>query len=171
MNTLDRRAHKRVSCEVPALLAAEHSESYRESRLRNFSGDGIYFETAEPFLPDSMVRIRVTGDSPGGNGPEAFQWYLANIRWRQSIEEKDQVLFGFGAKIMQRSNKSLENVSWASILDRDLRDDRHPRFDRRINSDFVVFCDDGDDGDDHLAGEPDGPVKQSLIRFLNGNVL
>jgi hypothetical protein len=106
--------------------------------------------------------------SPGGNGPEAFQWYLANVQWRRAIQRDGQNLFGMGAKIMQRSHESLENFSHGSIVSCDLCGDDRVRSDVHVDPEFLAFC---RDCDEHLEVVPEGRVKQSLFRFLKGNVL
>lgn len=168
MSTPNRRAHRRVHYEAPILLAAEDAESYRESRLRNFSRNGMYVETADPIPTDSVVRVRMKEYAPGGYGPEAFQWYLAQVQWKQAIQRNGQNLFGLGARIMQRSHESLENISWSSTLSCDRCGDRRNRSDFQVDPDFLVFCQDCDEELDVL---PDGSLKQSMLRFLKGNVL
>lgn len=168
METLNRRAHPRVPFEAPVLLAEEDSNFYRESCLWNFSKNGMYFETSEPFSPDSLLRIRMVDYSPEGCGPEAFQWYLANVQWRRAIQRDGQYLYGMGAKIMQRSHESLENISYAHTLSCDLCGDQQARSNIHVASDFLAFC---QDCDDRVERAPESMAKRSLLRFLKGNVL
>jgi hypothetical protein len=168
MTTLNRRAHPRVPYEAPVLLAEEHSKFYLESRLWNFSKNGMYLETSEPFAPDSVLRIRMGGYSPDGSGPGAFQWFLANIQWRRAVQRDGQNLFGLGAKIMQRSHESLENIFHSSTISCDLCGDDRARSDVHVGPEFLAFC---QDCDEDLDTAPEGQAKRSLYRFLKGNVL
>lgn len=168
MNQLDRRTFPRIRHEAKIMYAPADSDAYRESRMYDFSQGGMYFEGMEALPPFSDVQIRMKEYTPGGYGPEAFRWYLANIRWRRELNGNGAFRYGFGVRFVKKSHAAMGMDAPMGAQPCDLCGELGPPPQIRIHSDSTTFC---GSCDKHLGALPDGFLKDCIHRFVAGNVV
>ena len=85
MQTNSRRNFPRNQCEAPIQYLYMQPDRYYNSRTYNFSEGGLYFKSLQPLELNSQINIIMPNYSPDAQGPEAYQSYLAVIRWCQKL--------------------------------------------------------------------------------------
>ena len=90
MQTRSRRIFPRKQYEAPIQYVYLQPDRYYNSRMYNFSESGLYFEPFQPLELNSQISIIMPNYSPDADGPEAFQSYLAVIRWCQKGRAKNR---------------------------------------------------------------------------------
>ena len=98
MQAHSRRIFPRNQYEAPIQYLYLQPDRYYNSRMYNFSQGGLYFEPFQPLELSSQINIIMPNYSPDTNGPEAFQSYLAVIRWCQKLSDEKSSRFGVGVE-------------------------------------------------------------------------
>lgn len=168
METPSRREFPRVHHESDILYAPGETFAFRESRMRNFSKGGIYFETMELLPENSKIHIMMEEDSPDAYGPGAYQSYSADIRWRRNIQQNGRSLYGFGVRFLEIHHEPLKTPVILEKVVCEMCGALESRTECQMNDEFVVFCPTCRNHVDHL---PDGNLKDCIDRFLLGNVV
>ncbi len=167
MTTLARRAHPRIICEADIQYAPAEEKDLVESRAFNFSRGGMYLETPEWFPTNTFLRILMNGYEPHAEGPEAFQSYLANIRWRQEVQGNGGRIYGLGVQFLERHHGVLERPVRVEWVNCDVCNDFVKRSETRLTDDLVRICQ-GCRTD--LGCLPDGKLNDCIQRYLSGNI-
>jgi hypothetical protein len=165
MSDIVQRTYPRISIETPIQYAALNSNEFHPTRSLNFSAGGLCYQSDQPLEPMAEVCIVMLNYSPERYGPEGYRSYLARIRWVQP----SNALQGFatGAQIIARSH---------DILTADINEPQHicdlcgalMAADRLIsteaNAQLCQHC------YRQFLSVPEGKIRQSVERFLVGNV-
>ena len=168
MESRIERAFPRKYRKAPILFNDLGSDDYLRSQMYNFSKGGMYFKSSVVLKPDLRIRIVMINYTPGSYGPEAYKGYMAKIRWcRESFDSTDEEKFGVGVQFLAKSHTEFEkNANTANFLC-DLCGDRTTiEFMHRTNE-LDYLC---DDCHKHLKSFPEGRIKESIKRFMAGNV-
>lgn len=163
-----RRAHTRNFCEADVRYAPADGNGFTESRAYNFSRGGMYLESPNWFPTNSTLRIIMKDYDPGTTGPEAFRSYVANVRWHQELQRNDAPVYGLGVQFLEQHHAALEEpipVEWVTC---DVCSNFAKRDDSRLTEDLVRIC---TDCCSELGCLPDGKLRDTLQRYLSGNIL
>jgi len=163
MNANVKRAGKRIRYEAPIIWGNFNTEDYYQAKTYNYSESGIYFETDYAPKANANICIKPLNYLPNTNGPEAYQFYEAKVKWYRHLSVKEVTCYGIGAQYLIKSQTidgpdypcSLcgENISYGKIHSID---------------DFVYLC---SHCFKHYQLLPDGMIKKSIKDFLIGNVI
>ena len=168
MQTQSRRKCERHQSEAPVQYVYRQPDLYYNSRVLNYCEDGMYFESIQPLELNSQVRIIMPNYSSEASGPEAFQSYLAEIRWCQKIPDEKPSQFGVGVEILEKSYERLTKIEPQSRQTCDRCDALLTTASVcRING-SICLC---PDCFDRLEEIPEGRVKSDIKRILDRNVL
>jgi hypothetical protein len=168
MQTHSRRNFPRNQCEAPIQYLYLQPDRYYNSRSYNFSEGGLYFESFQPLELNSQINIIMPNYSPDAHGPEAFQSYLAVIRWCQKIADEKSSQFGVGVEILARSHERFTNLESQKRQLCDQCDKLLPPASVCRIDGSICLC---PDCFHRLDEMPEGAVKSGIKRFLDGNVL
>ncbi len=168
MQIQSRRKCDRHRSEAPVQYVYRQPDRYFNSHVLNYSEDGMYFESIQPLEIDSQVRIIMPNYASDASGPDAFQSYLAEIRWCQEIPDEKSSQFGVGVEILEKSHDRLTNIVAPVSQTCD-------RCDTVLSTASVCRIDGSiclcSDCFDHLDDMPEGKVKSDIKRILDRNVL
>ena len=168
MKVYAKRAYPRNNYEAPIMYARIGTDDYSDSRMYNFSRNGLYFEPKQPLVPESDIVVVMVNYAPGTFGPEAYRSYAAKIRWCREIPQRKADLYGVGVELFARSNEILNPEIRETVHTCDLCGELCPSENIRLTEDHFLLC---DNCDKHMGAMPNGMIKDSINRFLAGNVL
>ena len=168
MQTQSRRKSERHPSEAPVQYIYRQPDCYYNSQIVNYSEDGLYFRSFQPLEPNSQIRIIMPNYSSGASGPEAYQSYMAAVRWCQKISDDKLPQFGVGVEILEKSHERLANTGPQARQTCDGCDtELQAASVCRING-SICLC---PDCFDRLEKIPEGKVKSDIKRILDGNIL
>jgi len=136
--------------------------------MTNFSEDGLCFESIHVMQPKSKITIRMPNYAPGSSGPEAFQSYLAEIRWCQDRSDPKRTRYRVGVRILERSRSRSTPAEPKRRQDCDLCGEGFDAASICLMDGSICLC---PGCFKHLDAMPDGHIKSNIKRFLIGNVL
>jgi hypothetical protein len=168
MATYARRLYPRGHYEAPILYASVGSDSYYDSTIYNFSKGGIYFEPERPLAPESDLSIIMVNYAPGTFGPEAYKSYIARTRWCREVTATERHRFGVGAEFLAKSHEILVADLYKIRIHCDLCGKLCGSGEITQTVDFFHLC---RHCLKHMNAMPDGIIKESIHRFLSGNVV
>ena len=163
-----RRSFSRQNYEIPIHYTELKQDHFHESRIYNFSKTGICFKPVGSIEPESRVGIVVDNYSPGTFGPEAYRFYLVRIKWCRELCDNEDRLYDAGAEIMSKSHEVVLGELEATCHLCDLCGRLIPLTDLHKDEDSVMLC---PDCHAHFKSFPDGHLKDSIRRFMTGNVI
>jgi len=168
MPAFTKRSSHRNHYESPIRYANINTDLYSDARMYNYSKDGMYFEPSRPLVPESEIYIVMVNYSPGTNGPEAYKSYIARIRWCRELQKKDALRYGVGVQFLDRSHEiyglDIEDTQYSC----DLCGQLTPSNKIHKTEDYIYLC---PDCLKYLNVVPGGKIKDSIERFLIGNVI
>ena len=167
MGTYPKRA-PRTSYKAPIQYFHPQSDHYFNSSMYNFSEDGLYFESIHALEPNSKMTITMQNYSPGASGPEAFQSYLAEIRWCLDRSDQSSARYGVGVRILEKTHTRSTETEVKQHQSCDLCGDEFDKASICLMDGSICLC---PGCYQHLDTMPDGQIKSSIKRFLIGNVL
>ena len=168
MQTHSRRTFPRKQYEAPIQYVYLQPDRFYNSRMYNFSEGGFYFEPFQPLEINSQINIVMPNYSPDADGPEAYQSYLAVIRWCQKRPGAKSSQFGAGAEIIERSHERFAGIETQKRQSCDLCGKSLPAASVCRIDGSICVC---PNCFNRLDKMPEGQVKSSIKRFLDGNVL
>ena len=98
------RAFPRTQYEAPIKYLNVNPDYIYMTRMYSFSDGGLYFESFQSLMPDLQIYIIMTNYAPESDGPEAYQSYLANIRWCHKLPQTDTPRYGVGVEFLEKSH-------------------------------------------------------------------
>jgi len=120
-NQIEKRHHHRMNHNTMVTLESLEIGMDYNTRMLNYSDDGIYFESNQFLSPGSEIFIRIENFTD--DQAESHRCHHAKIIWGKRLNNTPNT-YGYGAKYVKISNK--QNSSEAdSDQEKDLR--RHPR--------------------------------------------
>ena len=163
-----KRAFPRKYHNTPILFNDFGSDDYMRSKMYNFSKGGMYFRSNTILRPDLNIRIVMINYTPGSYGPEAYKGYMAKIRWcRESPDSTDEEKFGIGVQFLEKSHTEFgKEASIASYMC-DLCGNITTLECIHRTDELDYLC---GDCHKHLKSFPEGRIKESIKRFMAGNV-
>ena len=168
MQTYSRRIFPRNQYEAPIQYIHSKPDCYYNARMYNFSQGGLYFEPIEYLERNSQINIIMPNYSPDTDGPEAFQSYLAVIRWCQKRSDEKSARFGVGVEIIDRSHERFINIETQKRQTCDLCGELMLTASVCRLDGSICLCSDCFHRMDDM---PEGRIKSSIKRYLDGNVL
>ena len=168
MQLHSRRNFPRNQYEAPIQYIHSQPDRYYNSRMYNFSRGGMYFEPLHSLELNSQINIIMPNYSPDADGPEAFQSYLAVTRWCQKRPDERSARFGVGVEIIERSHERFINIETRKSQTCDLCGKLMLTASVCRLDGSICLCPDCFHRMDEM---PDGDIKSSIRRFLDGNVL
>jgi hypothetical protein len=168
MQTYSRRIFPRNHYEAPIQYLYSQPDRYFNSRMYNYSQGGMYFEPLKSLELNSQIHIIMPNYSPHADGPEAFQSYLAVIRWCQKLPDEQAAGFGVGVEIIERSHEQSINFETQKRQTCDLCGELMLTASVCRLDGSICLC---QECYHRLDEMPEGDIKFSIKRFLDGNVL
>ena len=158
----------RTLYEAPIQYYQSQSDHYFNSRMYNFSEDGLYFESIHALEPESRITIMMPNYAPETAGPEAFQSYLVEIRWCQDRSEQEKPRYGVGVRILEKSHSRSTDTEPQKRQSCDLCGDMFDKASICLMDGSICLC---PNCFQHLDDMSEGHIKSNIKRFLIGNVL
>ncbi len=168
MQTQSRRIFPRNHYEAPLQYLSDEPDRYYNSRMFNFSQGGLYFEPFQSLEPKTQIQIVMPNYSPDTNGPEAFQSYLAVIRWCHKLSDEKSSRFGVGVEIIEKSHERFINIEMRKRQTCDLCGELMLTASVCRLDGSICLCPGCFDRFDTM---PESNIKSGIKRFLDGNVL
>lgn len=158
-----KRAHSRRKYEAAIRYGNFNADVYFDARTYNSSMDGMYFESVHGPRPKSDIYIQMLNYTPEGEGPEAYRFYRAKVKWCKQIVDPRGSSYGVGVQYIARSR-----IASGAAYTCSLCGDNIPYGKFHQTEDFVYWC---QGCFKHFDSLPEGKVKESIKNFLIGNVI
>ena len=168
MQAHSRRIFPRNQYEAPIHFLYSQPDRYYNSQMYNFSQGGLYFEPIQFLEPHTQINIIMPNYSPDTNGPEAFQSYLAVVRWCQKLPDEKSSRFGVGVEIIERSHDRFINLETQKKKSCDLCGELMLTASVCRLDGSICLC---PDCFHRLDEMPESDIKSGIKRYLDGNVL
>jgi hypothetical protein len=163
-----KRAYSRDTYEAPIMYANYDTENYYSAKVYNNSQGGMYFESDSPIKPEADICVKMVNYSPDTSGPEAYKAYRAIVRWCKKIDKEDSSRYGIGIQYLAKSHTVYGGSVHGSTHSCDLCGEKEPSEKIYETDDFICLC---ITCYKHLESLPEGKTKESIKRFLSGNVI
>ena len=164
----EKRAFTRKEVIVPLQFTLSETQGLAVTRLLNFSQDGICFESHLPLEIDSETTIVMPDLLAKSPTPNSYAGYKMRVRWCNELKKLGDLKFGIGAQFLGKIEdltkaKSLEVNSTCDLCDRTIEGGSICR----IEGDGCIClpC------YKHLEGLPEGPARESILRFIDRNII
>jgi Tfp pilus assembly protein PilZ len=118
---MEKRHHHRMNHNTMVTLESLQIGMDNNTRMLNYSDDGIYFESDQFFEPGTEIFIRI--ENLTDSQTESHKCHHAKIVWGKRLINTPHA-YGYGAKYIKVSNKQNSSETDSDQI-RDLR--RHPR--------------------------------------------
>ena len=168
MIVTEQRAFTRYKVEATLQFTMPETEKLAVTRLLNFCQGGIYFESYLPLVPDYETTIVMPDLFTNSPTSSTYACYSARIRWCSEIKELRNRKFGIGAQLFDKVEdvikaKSLESNSTCDLCDQLIIEWSVCRIEGNVCLCLPCYK--------HLEGLPDGPARESIIKYINRSVL
>jgi hypothetical protein len=163
-----KRIFPRHKYETPIHYTQLTRNDIHESRIYNFCRGGIYFQPESSIAPESDVGIIMDNYSPGTFGPEAYRFYLVTVKWCREISGMDYKCYGVGAVIMSKRHEVVLGKLQENQYVCDLCGRLMFSSDLHKEKDSLFLC---SGCHAHFKSIPEGHLKESIKRFMIGNVI
>ena len=98
VHNLERRDKARLPYVSPISVKGLSSSDSFSARTFNYTGTGIYFESAALLEPGAEVYISLR-HSPFEDRPSDYTCYRTTIIWRKEAKEDSHFFYGYGTQI------------------------------------------------------------------------
>jgi hypothetical protein len=169
MKTHQLRFHERSVIKIPLAYRTPEPDHFGITRLLNISEGGLYFETYRPMESNLNIEVFRTKLPKENQTPGAFVGHKARILWSSELHQHRRQRYGVGIQFVNEAHvpsylPNFESSSYrCDLCDQISNDEIIWRKDL-----YVFLC---PPCFKHLDSIPDGTQKESIIRFLIGNVL
>jgi hypothetical protein len=163
MVTNKKRSHSRHNCQAAIQYANFNTEKFQSAKMFNCSASGLYFETEDDVAPGSDIKIKMVDHQPNIHGAETCKFYRAQVKWSRSIKNAGTNCFGIGAQYIHKSLAENDSNYFCGLCWKSMPKTKSYQID-----DFVYLC---PECSNRFKDIPDGLIKESIERFLNGNVV
>lgn len=168
MSASEERRMPRIRYESPIHYGLSDTGEFIDSKIKNYSPKGIYFEPVSRLSPESKVIIVMDNYAPGTFGPEGYRSYMGEICWCTETPVTPSRRFGAGVEFVKKSHVIIGEAVQESLIDCDLCGQVvEIQSIRNLNHD-IFLC---PSCEKHLEGIPEGHIKSCIERFLMGNIL
>jgi len=158
-----KRAGKRSGYEAPIMWADFNTENYYRAKTCNCGHGGMCFETDYAPKTTTNILIKTLNYLPDTNGPEAYRFYEAKVKWCRDLATKDASRYGVGVQYLVKS-QNIEGPDYPCVLCGEII----PYAKIHSVEEFMYFC---SHCFNHYTSLPDGMIKNSIKNFLIGNVI
>ena len=158
-----KRVGERYRCEAQIMWADFNTENYHHAKTCNCSHGGMCFETGYAPKLTTNIRIKTLNYLPNTNGPEAYNFYEAKVKWYRDLPTKDKPHYGVGVQYLVKS-QNIEGPDYQCSLCGDIIP--HGKIHRV--EEFVYLC---LPCFKHYQSLPEGMIKKGVMDFLIGNVI
>jgi hypothetical protein len=168
MTTLTTRAYQRLASRAPFQYAPLNSEQFHPTRAHDFSAGGVCFETHEPLEPGTDICMVMEAYHPGFAGLEAYRSYVASVRWTQLLSKNGSECYLVGGRFIARSHEVITTETQLPCQLCDLCGTLLPLNkleSTRGGAHLCCHC------RKHFDKLPSGKIRQSIERYLIGNVI
>ncbi|MCP4112285.1 MAG: PilZ domain-containing protein [Desulfobacteraceae bacterium] len=152
-----KRFWQRDYFEAPIEYALHYEEKYHEATMYNFSTGGMYFESASTLPQYAPVYIKILNSE---HDPDAFRVYMGQVRWCK--KRQGASFYGTGVKYIAIGHIAKKQDFSCELCDRNSLRELHS------TEDLLFLC---LDCFKHLGWLPKGKIKESIMRFMIGNVI
>lgn len=155
MSTIPKRAFNRNNCQARILYSEYGNRNeFFEAEMYNSGEGGMYFEANDALKPGSDICIKLGNYSPEYHGLEAIDGYRAEVMWCRKVAKEEGACYGVGVRFMVNTCSHCgEKVAYSDIHKTDS---------------FLFLC---SRCMKHLHTLPNGHLKDSIEKFLIGNVV
>jgi hypothetical protein len=168
MTTLIPRAYQRLASKAPFQYAPLDSSQFQPTRACDFSAGGVCFESHEALKPGTDICIVMEAYQPEIDGLEAFRSYVASIRWTHLLSKNGSERYLVGSRFVARSHEVITNENQLPRQLCDLCGSRLPLNKLETTpggAHLCRYC------QKHYNKLPNGKIRQSIERYLIGNVV
>lgn len=158
-----KRAYLRNYYEALIMHANFNLENYCDAKTYNSSVAGMYFESNYILHQNSDICIKTGNYLPDTDGPEAYRFYRAKVRWCKDMAKGDAHLYGIGVQYLVKSH-----IVGGPSYSCGLCGENIPYGKIHIIDDFVYLC---SGCFKQFEGLSDKMIKKSIEDFIIGNVL
>ena len=163
-----KRLFPRHGCRLPIQYRTTEADDFMDAVLYNCSKTGMYFEPRSIIMPEEDVHILMSTYCLSGEGPENFRYYMARAIWCRSIADDTDPRYGCGARLLKRSCQADGMNAEVICHTCDMCGVPIPCNDLCKTEEFLYLC---PSCKRHLAAIPEGQLKDSIKRYLVGNVI
>lgn len=170
MNPTDRRRWPRTTCEMPVMYCLGPKEQFYPATLHNSSIDGLYFVGNDAIDDGDGCQILIEKNLEALSCPPDFKLCYATVKRCSPLVEaiEGSRRFGIGVQL-DGWCRSLESSEIQKIFCRcDACEDEVVSCDIRKIDGPLFLC---PNCHRRLQAIPDGPLKESYLRCLLGNVI
>lgn len=164
----EKRSYARQSVDTPLYYSVPQEDRFGVARLLNISPQGVLFESHQPLEPGQDIQLVLPKLPAYALLQNAYAGYQASIRWHAERSRKRRPSYGIGVQLLGK----IEEMERFSILEEPIECDLccKPFQTGSILRwrEAVRLC---TGCSDHLASIPEGVIRSSVLRFLDGNVL
>jgi hypothetical protein len=164
----DQRAFVRNEVEAPLQFKIPEKEALAVTRLYNVCVGGVYFESHLPMMRDHETTIVIPDLLAGAPAPEALAGYRVRIRWCNELRKQRAIQYGIGAQFLEKTEELAEAVAierhlGCELCGRTLKGGSICRINGTVCLCLPCYK--------HLEKIPGGSVRESILRFIDGNVI
>ena len=163
-----QRAFQRNKTDTPARYESVEAGKYYDSRIVNYSNDGLCLEGQQQLPYEALVNIDVLKHTPGAFGPEGYRAFLGEVRWCREVRANGSKIYDMGVQVISKKREAdgmLEKPgSYSCQLCGDSVLARHVT----EILEWVYLC---PYCCRHFHALPQGRLKDSIERFMIGNVI
>jgi hypothetical protein len=150
------RAFSRQPEEIPIRYAYyENARIRHPAVMHNRCEGGLYLETGDPLAPGSDIFVLFgDGDGDGDGEPPPGETYRAHVMWCRRVERPGGSTYGVGLRFMLNiCHQCGQRMTHLQI--------------HRTDG-YVILC---PDCADKLQSLSDGRIKESIDKYIQGNVV
>jgi PilZ domain len=162
-----QRAFDRNEVEAPLQFKIPETDALAVTRLYNICQGGIYFESQQPMEPGHETTIVIPDLLAPSPAPDAYAGYRVRIRWCNELKNHEPT-YGIGAQLLAKTEELkktaiLEMPFGCELCGRNLRKGSICSVKGTVCLCLPCYK--------HLEKIPEGSVRESILRFIDGNVI
>jgi hypothetical protein len=104
MKIMTRRKYPRRTNDVPILYAENNAKEYCQAVMRNFSREGMYFESDSPIRSSQDLFIKWQPHRFGTLAPAPYRAFRAKMKWCQRVVGNPTLRYGIGVQYAAKSH-------------------------------------------------------------------
>ena len=163
--SLNRRRHERESCKTSIIYSEYRETDYYKATMYDKSVEGVSFESVTDIQTGLPVCILMPTRTDGAEVTRTYEAYVARVKWcQQNGLEKH---YKMGAQLLfqgyMRNSEEANKASGACELCENKLFGEVYLTDEPLNLCLSCFK--------YLGGVLEGSTRESVIRFLIGNVV
>ncbi len=159
-----RRAYPREYYEAPVMYAKYNMKACCDATMYYCREGGMYFESCDVFQPGAFIYIKMINFSPDVYVPGDYKTYMAKVIWCKKLNGANT--YGTGVRhtikgYLLKGENIRRSGSSCELCGENLLEEVHK------TEDTLYLC---LDCFRHLGRLDNGKIKESILKFLIGNV-